>query len=361
MFGAFTNVGASKNAGRWLWSTNVYAETPGLEINDAGRIGSPDDRGFNVGGRFRETVPGKHLRYWDAGANSFNEYNYGGVNQFHVGQLFTNQTWGNFWQSGVLWQYTPRALLDNLTRGGPLMGYGSNWLVQAGINSNPASKTRWRVAPVVTGDEMGGWTASTTAGITVNPGTRWELSVDPGYTRQVNPRQFFATLDGGTPATFGKRYVFAYVERNEISARLRLSYALRPDLTLETYAEPFASSGRFFRHGELPAARSYVLREYGSAGSGTTVARFANDSLVVTDGASSFTLPVRDFNVLSFRSNVVLRWEWRPGSTAYLVWQQNRGAQETTSDPIRFGSLYDALRANGDHVLAVKVNYWLPF
>ena len=157
----------------------------------------------------------------------------------------------------------------------------------------------------------------------VRPGTRIELSVDPTYAHWVNPRQFFASLSGGTAATFGRRYLFSYIERSELSARVRMNYALGTDLTLETYAEPFASTGSFYRLGELPAARSYTLREYGT--DGTTLARFGNDSLVVTDGASRLRLPVRDFNVLSFRSNMVLRWEWRPGSTAYVVWQQNRG------------------------------------
>jgi len=359
LFGTFTSIGASKNAGRLLWQFNVYGETPGLEINDAGRIGSADDRGFNIIARYRQTVPGKRLRYWDVGTNNFNEWNFGGISQFHLVQLFSNQTWKNFRQTSLVAQYVPRSLSDNLTRGGPLMGLGRSWQLNGGISSNPALKLRWRVTPNAGGDDMGGWTAGTSAGVTINPGTQWELSVDPGYTRWVNPRQFFASRTGGSDATFGRRYIFSRIERSELSARLRLDYALRPDLTLQTYAEPFASSGRYFRHGELPAARSYDLREYGTAG--TTIDRFADDSLVVTDGAARFSLPVRDFNVLSFRSNVVLRWEWRPGSTAYLVWQQNRFDQLTSGRLVRPGSLYDALTSIGDNVLAVKVNYWLPF
>lgn len=357
--GTFTSIGMSKNAGKWLWQGNVYGESPGLDINDAGRIGSSDDRGFNVLGRYRHTVPGKRLRSWDIGANNFNEWNYGSVKQMTLVQAFSNQTWSNFWQTGITATYFPRALQDNLTRGGPLMGYGANWSVNGSLVTNPARKTQWRLTPTYAADEMDGWTAALSGGVSVRPGTRIELSVDPAYAHWVNPRQLFADLDGGADATFGRRYLFSYIERSELSARVRVNYALGTALTLETYAEPFASTGRFFRLGELPAARSYSLREYGTEG--TTISRFGSDSLVVTVGAARLRLPVRDFNILSFRSNMVLRWEWRPGSTAYVVWQQNRGERRTAGSLVRPSSLYDTLTATGDNVFAIKLNYWLPF
>ena len=357
--GTYYGLGVSKNAGRLLWQVNVYGESPGLEINDAGRIGSADDRGINFLGRYRRTVPGKRLRYWDVGVNNFNEWNYGGVRQSTYVQLFSNHTWSNFWNTAINASYAPDALLDNLTRGGPLMGYGANWSVWGTISSSSGRKTQWRLSPTYSGDRMGGWTAALGAGLSIRPGNRIELSADPSYARWVSPRQFYATLAGGSTATFGQRYIFSFIERSEISTRFRVNYALGPDLTLETYAEPFASSGRFYRIGELPAPRSYSLREYGS--DGTTFARFESDSIVVTDANARFILPVRDFNVLSFRSNFVVRWEWRPGSTAYLVWQQNRADQSTTGSLINPGSLLDAVTANGDNVFAVKLNYWISF
>src|SRR5262249_7976212 len=136
-------------------------------------------------------------------------------------------------------------------------------------------------------------------------------------------------------------------------------YAITPDLTLETYAEPFASSGRFYDFGELKAARSQELRIYGTQG--TTVS--APDSLGrrrVTDGGATFTLPNADFNVRSFRSNVVLRWEWPPGSTLFAVWQQNRGSRDPLGRTINASDVFDGLSAPGDNFFALKMSYWLP-
>ncbi|MBC7894661.1 MAG: hypothetical protein H7066_04565, partial [Cytophagaceae bacterium] len=62
----------------------------------------------------------------------------------------------------------------------------------------------------------------------------------------------------------------------------------------------------------------------------------------------------------SFRSNVVMRWEWNPGSTLFLVWQQNRRTSESLGDPVRYHQLFRTARVAGDNFVSLKVSYWLP-
>ncbi|HEX6054023.1 MAG TPA: hypothetical protein VFZ21_32355, partial [Gemmatimonadaceae bacterium] len=78
-----------------------------------------------------------------------------------------------------------------------------------------------------------------------------------------------------------------------------------------------------------------------------------------TDGQASFTIPALDFNRLSFRSNLVLRWEWLPGSTAYLIWQQSRFDETRAGRLINPNQLWDATQVAGDNFFVVKVSYWL--
>jgi hypothetical protein len=80
----------------------------------------------------------------------------------------------------------------------------------------------------------------------------------------------------------------------------------------------------------------------------------------VTFGESTFTLTNRDFNTTSFQSNVVLRWEWRPGSTLYLVWQQSRDERETIGTPVRLGDLFGSISTPGSNIVLVKASFWLP-
>jgi hypothetical protein len=116
----------------------------------------------------------------------------------------------------------------------------------------------------------------------------------------------------------------------------RVNYTFKPDLNLDFYGEPFVASGRYDSVGQLAAARGRELLP------------------ITTD-----LLPLGDFRVRSFRSNLVLRWEWRPGSFFYVVWQQNRAEEEATSERATIGDMFRSLGARGDNFFAVKMSVWL--
>jgi hypothetical protein len=359
--GAVIGLGISRNSGRhWLWDVDYLEQRPGLELNDAGQLGSADNRVLSSNLRYRENQPGRVFRGYEAGVVQENVWNLDGVSNRFLYGVRGGARLLNFWSVDAQLYRLERALSDDLTRGGPLMGTPAGWVARGQLAGNPANRTRWLVSSSVQGDEQGGRNRQLGGNLSFRPGPRWEMSIDPLWLRAVNPRQYVLDREGGTAATFGRRYVFAFVERNEVRARVRLNYALSPDLTLETYAEPFASSGRFYDFGELAAARGRELREYGRA-EGTTLTRDpATGAWRVTDGAASFTVPNRDFDVRSFRSNAVLRWEWRPGSTVFVVWQQNRARDEPRFSRLGAGDLFGSLTAQGDNFLALKLTYWLP-
>ncbi len=356
--GYAASIRADKNAGRRiLWGAQVSARSPGFEINDMGRLASADAVDFNADIQIRETRPGKLLRNYQVGTVVRGGWNFGGDRQSTELSNNTRLTFHNFWNLnfGVTREF--RAQSDFLTRGGPSMGTGSAWKFNARLSNGFSAQTRWRTNGRYENDELGGWRYSLSGGITLRPIPAWQVSIDPSYNRSINPRQYLRTVDGGQSATFGRRYVFAFIERSTLAAKVRLAYAFTPNLTFEAYAEPFASSGRYFDLGELEAARSRDLRTYGT--DGTTITRDADGAFVVTDGDSTFTISNPDFNVLSFRSNLVVRWEWLPGSTFFLVWQQNRSARDERGEIVRVGSLRDALRTSGDNFFALKVTYWI--
>ena len=189
------------------------------------------------------------------------------------------------------------------------------------------------------------------------PGPQWQVSLSPSYERQVDPRQYLTTLSGGSASTYGNRYIFAFIDRTTLSLQARVNYTLRPDLNLDLYAQPFAASGRYYDFGEVPEPRSRILRTYGT--DGTTIERIPDGDYEVIDGTETFVLANRDFNVRSFRSTSVLRWEWRPGSTFYVVWQQDRSGFKEIGDRVGPRDLFRSLTTPGDNLFAVKVRYWL--
>lgn len=358
--GATASLRLDKNAGRFtLGGIQLSTRTPGFEINDAGQMRSGDDIDFNADIQLRDTKPNRYVRFYQFGTSAVAGWNYGGVQQY----LRFNQTAQAILHSflrlnarGTL--YVP-SLSDDLTRGGPLIGTPAGYSVLGQVTSRANVPTTWNARTEYYHDAFGGWRWDVSTGIATRPAPQWQGSVDPTYSRSVDARQYVVTRSGGGAATYGRRYIFAAVERSTLSARFRVNYALTPNFTVEGYAEPFAASGHFSGFGEVPAPRSNVLRVYGENGSGTTISRNGDGTSTVTDGATSFGLPALDFQRLSFRSNLVLRWEWLPGSTAFFVWQQSRAGQLLDGQLVRPHNLWDAVQADGDNFVVLKVSYWI--
>ncbi|MGH7663634.1 MAG: DUF5916 domain-containing protein [Gemmatimonadaceae bacterium] len=359
-------IGFSRNSGdHWLWELYTQAASPGFELNDAGRISNVDGRFFYGNLRYRETTPGTWFRSYSVALSSENEYDFGAVRTFGAVRSDVELTFSNFWELNLTGWTDFRAQSPSHTRGGPYLGAGQAWVGIARLANSFASSTRWNGRVYYGENEQGEVTYRLSGGISFRPGPQWRFSADPNYLRSINPRQYITTLDrpAGDARTFGNRYVFSFIDRSTFLVQLRATYTFKPDLTLELYAEPFAASGRYYDFGELPAARSYDLRFYGAA-PGTSADRQENGDVVVTEtlpgGPDSFTLPFRDFNVRSFRSNMVLRWEWRAGSTFYVVWQQDRFGDEAEGSLVSAGDLFDSFSAVGDNFLAVKASFWIP-
>ena len=357
--GFTASVRADKNAGRHtLWGAQIGVKSPGFEINDIGQMSRADAVDFTADLQLRDTKPHRLFRYIQVGHAVNGQSDFGLERQsLHFSQN-TTLTLNNFWNVTVRAVHAARAMSSTQTRGGPYMATPRGWTFALGLAGNPFAKTTWTTSFTRQSDELAGSASGASLRITARPAAQWEASVTPRYTRSTSPRQYIATLAGGSALTYGRRYLFAPIEQSTISAQFRLNYAFTPNLTIQGYAEPFASSGRFRDFGELERARTFDLRTYGP-GSGTTITRQADGRYRVTDGTAAFTFASPDFNVLSFRSNLVLRWEWLAGSTLFAIWQQNRSTVLPSGDLVGPGSLWDATTAPGDNFFAVKLSYWL--
>ncbi len=351
---------ADKNAGRFtLGGIQLSARSTGFDINDAGQMRSGDDVDFNADVQLRDTKPHRYFRYIQFGTSTQAGWNFGGIQQYLRFNENAQVTFHNFWRLTARGVLHRRSLSDDLTRGGPLMGTPNAYTLTAQLTGRPNVPTTWNARTEYFDDEFGGWRWDASAGLAVRPAPQWQASVDPTYSRSVDGRQYVSTRAGGGAPTFGRRYIFSFIERSTLSARFRLNYALTPNFTAEGYAEPFAASGHFYEFGELPAPQSRDLRVYGASGTGTTITRESDGTNTVRDGTATLSLPALDFNRLSFRSSVVLRWEWLPGSTAYLIWQQRRQDATAAGQLIAPRDLIDAARATGDNFFAVKISYWM--
>jgi len=356
--GIKTGAEIERRTGRhWLWAANAEYESPAFETNDMGRLTTADGPYYGGEIEYRETVPGSWYRDYSVQVRHERRYNYDGDRR--EGLVFASAflRFPNFWEIDGEAAYSMRALDEGLTRGGPLMQRPSGWTAGFEVENSDAAQTSLEFGASYGRNEDGGLEFGSRFSLGIQPGTRWQLSAEPSYERSVETQQFVAARSDGAPATYGGRYIFGRVDRSTYATEFRMNYTFRPDLTLDVYAEPFAASGRYSGLGELLAARSRALRLYGT--DGTDAVTLDDGSLQVTDGAASFVLRNRDFNAVSFRSNVVLRWEWRPGSLLYVVWQQDRSEEDSTRMRASVADMFGSLNARGDSVVAVKASFWI--
>jgi hypothetical protein len=170
---------------------------------------------------------------------------------------------------------------------------------------------------------------------------RWNISTGPNLERSYTDAQYVATVpDPTNTTTYGAQYLFAPLEQTTFSFVTRLNVTFTPRLSLETYLQPFISSGDYRQIAQLDAPGTYDF----------------TPRLDLTGPDA----PDLDFNFRSLRGNAVLRWEWRPGSTLFLAWQQVRSDYVQGIGDFDFGrdrtALFDAAP---DNIFVIKVNYWL--
>jgi hypothetical protein len=152
--------------------------------------------------------------------------------------------------------------------------------------------------------------------------------------------------------------------QHTLSVDTRLGVTFTPTLTLELFAQPFIASGDYSNFKEFVAPRTVEKTVYDAGQLRAIRSAAGRDSVYLLDvdrdpdtGSVQFASP--DFNLRSLRGNAVLRWEYRPGSTLFVVWQQQRSGTDTFGD---FGLARDAgelFRDRPDNVFLVKASYWL--
>jgi hypothetical protein len=156
------------------------------------------------------------------------------------------------------------------------------------------------------------------------------------------------------------------LDQRTLSMDTRLNATFTPTLTLELFAQPFLASGRYTALKEYAAPRVGSVLLYGTDIGTLDEVRNAAGHLVSyhidPDGsgpAPAFDVDNPDFNVRSLRGTAVLRWEYRPGSTVFFVWTQERSGSADFGD-FALGRDGGALfRDRPTNVFQVKASYWL--
>jgi hypothetical protein len=328
------NISFGKIAGGWTrMNVSVGYKSPGFDVNDVGFQQRADEIPQNAWFQIRRETPGKYARSGYLNFNQWSGFNFGGDRLQLGGNFNTHWQFQNLWSAGGGVNINARRFDDRRTRGGPggyVEPYLSTWQY-VGTNDRRAVAVNWNSAFGRGGE---GRFYEFQPSVVLRPVSSLSTEVGFSYSNNVDESQW---VDEVRTADL-THYVFGRLSQDTSSMTFRVNYTMTPDLSLQVYAQPFVSTGRYVDYKELVNGRSESYEE-----------RYAP-----YDYARN-----ADFKLLSFRMTNVLRWEYKPGSTLFVVWQQGRegsGIPRPFAFQNDFGDAFSTPAAN---VLLVKLAYWL--
>ena len=345
----------------WLGSVVAGFTTPGWEINDAGFFQSGDAVGVQSVLTYRDTEPNDLTRFYriDAGMQYWEDL--GGDTSYRETSIGTIIQWANYFQTSARLFLRPGHYTTQITRGGPMAYQPGHQVLalQGGSDPRKSWQASWNIQLLK--QDIGGAFRSFSTGLTLRPSTALSVSVAPSYQKTRAKAQYVGSFaDPVATETYGRRYVLADMDQQVFSLNTRVNWTFAPGLSLELFAQPFVAAGDFGTFKELARPYTIDLNRYGiDVGDVSSVDGVVTVDPDGTGPASTFAFREPDFSIRSLRGNAVLRWEYRPGSTLFFVWQQQRqgfgtpGEFDVVDD---FGGLLDAPAEN---VFAIKATYWI--
>lgn len=343
----------------WRGSLTYSMVTPGYEVNDIGFENRADYHALSYYVSYQESSP-KFFRYYEFWAFGGKTWNFGGdlINNYYRtgGYLQFKNLWSFNYNAG----FNGKEYDDRLTRGGPVTSSPRSWNVNFNINSNETKKVSFNAGSYFRKNVASGYIGDFWTNFDIRPATFIQLSLGPELVIQKNTDQYVDTFaDPQADQTYNHRYVFADIDQTSLYTTVRLDWTFSPEMSLQTYVRPFITSGNFYHYKEFTKPRGYDFAIYGQDRG--TIQKSGDTYTVDPDAsgpAQSFSFDNQDFNFKSFQTNAVFRWEYQPGSTLYVVWQQERSAS-TFQHNFRFGRDVNRLfEAHPTNIFLIKLSYW---
>ena len=356
-------VNVNRTRGNLLVDAALWAISPGFESNDVGFSPEADRVGAHTGWLWQKTTPDGWTRDRSAVFIGRWLWNTAGDTLVNGYSLQGAATFKNYWSLSGNADVDLPHLDDRATRGGALMRRPATYNVGVYLSSDGRKRVQIATSAGYNANTAGGWYAEGSSEVIFRPSPSLSVSVGPSFSRSRTIAQYVtAVIDPTAVATYGRRTLFSDLDRTEVSMVTRLTVIFTPKASLELYAQPLLSSGRYWNLKEFARPRTFEFARYG-----TDVGTIAYDGAaqaytIDPDGpgpAARFRVDAPDFTYTSLRVNAVFRWEWRLGSTIYAVWTQQREDIASTGAFRLRHDLRSMAGAPADNVFMVKMAYWI--
>jgi len=342
------------------FETSLTVRSPGLEFNDIGFMRYSDvihhgswvayyvRNPFSIFNNFYLNT--NYWMYWNFSGNLLGVYANTNFNSQFKNRWRLN---GNFTRVG-------ENISTSMLRGGPSFTMPGGTEMNLNLSTDQSKKVAFFAGSYQGfGDSNSERSHAYWIGLNARPVNALSVSLDPEFTKISKTLQYVTA----TQINSETKYLFGAIDQKIMSFTFRLNYTFTPELSLEFYGQPFVSAGKYseFKKITIPDAVDFANRYH--VFSGNEIAYSEAENLYAIDenrdGIDDYSFDNPNFNFRQFRSNLVLRWEYLPGSTMFFVWSQGRtsNASDGTFD---YGSeMSELFGADPHNVFLIKLSYWI--
>ena len=340
MRGQVMSAQVQKLAGVFRYSSTWRYASAGMEANDLGFVILVNDMSLRNSASLQALRPSRYYRRLSGSLSNETHWTSNGTQSGASITASTNGELKNFWSTGIaVTTYDiggTRCIA--CARGGPALRQSAERLASIYL----AGDSRKALIPngsftASIGDEGKSFSRTIQFGTEVRIASQYSMSLGANWDRRTDDQQWIRNYGAFLSDT--THYTFARLSQNTLGVTARANWTATPKLSFQLYAQPFLTSGNFADWRELtaPRAKAYDAR-WTPYGNGAVPA---------------------GFNFRQFNSNAVVRWEYRPGSALFVVWQQGRASNDTSGEFRVARDYRDLFRAHPDNTLLIKASYWL--
>jgi hypothetical protein len=327
---SLSGYGGNISAGRQVsgglsYSVNASLRSPGISIEDLGYLRKSDYIMQSAEISYRFTTPKYFYRNIDIGVVQWNGWDYGGRGNFNGGMAWFTMQFRNYY-TFVLRSSGETNIHDNFKlRGGPSFFEPGNVSMRANIETNQSKKFYMDFGfRQAWGQYAYSRTNAWDAGFTYRPIDALELAFHPNVKFKRNDLQYVDELSMNKDA----RYILATIDQTTLVFRFYVNINLSPNLTIQYFGSPFISTGKYTNFKRVTNSNTANYSDRTHQFTENEISYNATDDAYDVDengdGNTDYSIYNPDFNFKQFQSNLVLRWEFTPGSALFLVWSQNK-------------------------------------
>ena len=339
--------------GFWRYSSEFNWRSPGLDLNDIGFMQMADLLEQETEVSYFVTKPVSIFRSYSFAVHQSNNWDYG-ANYLYSGLFLTSKLdFLNRWMVSPSLHYRNEGYDNRILRGGPAMLLPALWEGSLDFHTDMARKFILSLNASTEAARNDSYTNSNLqATVTVIPYNALRLSASLNYSENMDNLQYVDTKVLNT----GTKYILAHLNQKTLGATFRIDYNISPEISIQYYGSPFASVGKYSRLKEVtnPRADAYTdrFKLLNTQFSGNTY------QVPASNDTPAYSIDNPDFTFNQFRSNLVFRWEYRPGSQLYFVWGNERTGWKNESKSSVGKAINQLNDVSPNNIFLIKLSYW---